>query len=314
MFINTITHYLPETIINNSYFKDKNGLSEDWILSRTGIEERRKASPNEDTNTMAVEAVYKAVEHIPYLISDIDLIVGATYSPSDTVVTLAHAVQNEFNITGAKVVSVSSACSSFINAVEIVEGYFAMNKASKALVVISEHNTAYSNEEDEQSGHLWGDGSSAVFISKNKISDSDVEIIDTITEGLGNVGEASKAVYLQPLNGGIGMPLGKDVFKNATKYMISILKEVLDKNNLSVKDLNYVIPHQANIRIIQYIAKQLELSKEKVIVNIDKLGNTGCASTPIALSQNINLFKKNEIIGITVFGGGYSSGAILLKF
>ena len=313
MFINTITHYLPEKVIPNSFFKEKNGLSDEWITKRTGIKERRKALPYENTNTMAIDAVKKAIKNLPYAISEIDLIVGATYTPFDIVVNIAHSVQNKFNINKAKALTITSACSSFINAVEIVEGYFAMNKAEKALVIASEHNTAYYNEEDEQSGHLFGDGASAVFISKNKISDNDIQIIDIITEGLGNVGKAPEAVYLRPLNGGIKMPFGKDVFINANNYMISILSDILDKNNLTITDLNYVISHQANIRIIEHIRKELKLTEEKMLVNIDKLGNTGCASTPIAFSENLNKFQKNDLIGITVFGGGYSNGAILLK-
>ena len=313
MYINRISHYLPEQIIPNSYFKDKNGLSEEWIEKRTGIKERRKAMTHENTNTMAIEAVKNATKNLPYSIFDIDLIVGATYTSFDTVINIAQSVQNQFNIQKVKATTITSACSSFINAVEIVEGYFAMNKADKALIIASEHNTVYSNEQDEQAGHLWGDGASAVFISREKISDNDIQIIDVITEGLGNISKASEAVYLRPLNGGIKMPFGKDVFVNANNYMVSILINILNKNNLTISNLNYVIPHQANFRIIEHIRKELGISEGKMLVNIDKLGNTGCASTPIAFSQNQEKFKKGNLIAITVFGGGYSSGAILLK-
>ncbi|RLD61692.1 MAG: ketoacyl-ACP synthase III [Bacteroidetes bacterium] len=313
MYLNLISHYLPQQIIRNDYFKNVNGLSDEWILSRTGIKERRKALSHENTNTMAIDAVQKAIENLPYPISDIDLIVGATYTPYDTVVGLAHSIQNHFNINNAKAITITSACSSFVNAVEIVSGYFAMNKAENALVIASEHKTAYSNEKDEQSGHLWGDGAAVFFITKKKKSNSDIKIIDVITESLGNISKASEAVYLRPLNGGIKMPFGKDVFINANNYMVSVLTEILNKNNLSINDLSYVIPHQANIRIIEHIRKELNLNEDKMVVNIDKLGNTGCASTPIAFSQNQEKFKKDDLIGITVFGGGYSSGAILMK-
>ena len=108
MYINTISHYLPQQVIKNDYFKKVNGLSEEWILSRTGIQERRKASSHENTNTMAIEAVNSGIKKLPYLISDIDLIIGATYTPYDTVGTLAHSVQNEFNISDAKAISLSA--------------------------------------------------------------------------------------------------------------------------------------------------------------------------------------------------------------
>ena len=313
MYINSISHYIPKQIIRNDYFKKINGLSEEWILSRTGIQERRKALPKESTNTMANEAVKMALKQLPYSITDIDLIIGATYTPFDTVGTLAHSVQNEFNISDAKAISISTACSSFINAIEIVEGYFATNKANKALIVASEHNTAYYDEKDMQAGHLWGDGAAAVFISKEQLSEKDYQIVDVITKGLGNIGKSVNGVFLRPTNEGIKMPYGKDVFINANKYMISTLLEILEKNKISINDLNYVIPHQANIRIIEHIRKELNISEEKVIVNIHKLGNTGCASTPIAFSQNLDKFKKEDLIGVTVFGGGYSSGAMLVK-
>ncbi len=313
MYINSISHYIPKQIIRNDYFKKVNGLSEEWILSRTGIQERRKALPKENTNTMANEAVKVALKQLPYSIKDIDLIIGATYTPYDTVGTLAHSVQNEFNISDAKAISISAACSSFINAIEIIEGYFAINKANKALIVASEHNTAYHDEKDMQAGYLWGDGSAAVFISKEQLSEKDYQIVDVITKGLGNIGKSVNGVFLRPINGGIKMPYGKDVFINANKYMTESIIDILNRNNLSIDDINYVIPHQANIRIIENVGKQLKVNKEKVLVNIDKLGNTGCASTPITFSQNQNKFKKEDLVAFTVFGGGYSSGAMLVK-
>jgi 3-oxoacyl-[acyl-carrier-protein] synthase-3 len=109
------------------------------------------------------------------------------------------------------------------------------------------------------------------------------------------------------------MPIGKDIFVNAITHMVNVLMEILIKNNLGIDDLSYLVAHQANIRILEHIRKILKLSREKMIVNIDKLGNTGCASTPIAISQNYHRFSKGDLIGVTVFGGGYSSGALLLK-
>ncbi len=313
MYINSIGYYLPELVVPNSYFRKVNGLTAEWIFSRTGIIERRKADKEENTNTMAIEAVKHALPDNPFSIQDVDLIIGSTYSPYDTVVTVAHEIQHNFNISGVKVVSVSAACSSFINSVEIVEGYFASNKAEFALIVASEHNTAYSNESDESSGHLWGDGAAAVFISKKRLSENDLKILDVTTEGLGNIGNPNESVFLHPSNGGIKMPNGRDVFINANKFMSKALIDILMKNSMSINDVKYVIPHQANARIIENVRSQLKIGKEKMIINIDKLGNTGSASTPIALAQIKKKIKHKDVIGITVFGGGYSSGAMLIK-
>ena len=313
MYINRISYYLPELIIPNEYYTRLIGLSDEWIYQRSGIKKRAKAGVDENTNTMAIEAVKSAAEDLPYPIENVDLIVGATYTPYDTIGTLAHAVQEYFDIPRARAISVSSACSSFINAVEIVEGYFATGKSRNAIVVASEHNTAYSDDGDGQSGHLWGDGAGAIFISKERCSEKDIRIVDLNTTGLAQVGKGLEGVTLRPNDGGLKMPFGKDIFVHATRYMILEIKEILKKNNLTLKDIGHIIPHQANSRIIRSIAESLGLKNGRMILNIEDIGNTGCASTIIALSQNREKFEKNELIVITVFGGGYSSGSMLLR-
>ncbi|OPY79352.1 MAG: 3-oxoacyl-(acyl-carrier-protein) synthase 3 [Syntrophorhabdus sp. PtaU1.Bin153] len=313
MYINTASHYLPELIIPNQYYTTLNGLTDEWIYRRSGIRNRTKASASENTNTMGIEAVRAAIQGLPYPVREVDLIVGATYTPYDTVGTLAHAVQSHFDIRGARAVSVSSACSSFINAVEIVEGYFATNKATKAIVVASEHNSAYSDDKDEQSGHLWGDAAGAVFISKERLSAGDIEILDVNTSGLAHIGKGVEGVYLRPNGGGLRMPYGRDVFVYASKYMASEVVDILKKNGFTADDVDYLIPHQANSRIIDNVAESLGLRNGQLITNIEETGNTGCASTLIAFSQNWNRFQKDQLIVFTVFGGGYSSGAMLMR-
>ncbi len=313
MYINTVSHYLPKTIIDNTHFTDLNGLTDEWIFKRSGIRTRSKANSDENTHTMAIEAVKCAIENLPYPLTDVDLIVGATYTPFDTVGTLAHAIQGHFDIPRAQAVTITSACSSFVNAVEIVEGYFALKKAEKALVIVSEHNFAFTDESDVRSGHLWGDGAGAVFISREKFSEGDMEIIDIHTAGLGHIGKGVDGVYLRLNDGGLQMPYGQDVFINACKFMASEAKDILKHSGLHPNDIDYLIPHQANARIMSRVAKMLEMDIEKVISNIEESGNTGSASTVICLSQNWERFRKDDLIVVTVFGGGYSSGAMLLR-
>ena len=314
MYITSLGHYLPELEISNEYFKDINGLSDEWIFSRTGMKTRRKVGEGENTNTMAIEATKKAIENLSFPLDEIDLIIGATYSPYDTVSTHAHRIQAHFGMDNVQVMTVASACSSFINAIEIAEGYFALNKASKALIVASENNTLYNDESNEKSGHLWGDGAAAMVVTKEKINDTDAEIVDVFTRGLANTGKGPEGVWLLPKTEGLVMPFGKDVFINACIQMTAVTQQILERNNCEIKDLNYLLPHQANIRIIDNVAKQLNIKKEQTIINVDKYGNTGCASVPIALSENTGKFKKGDLLAITVFGGGYSSGAALLKY
>lgn len=309
IYIEDISHYVPEERIPNSYFKEVNGLDDEWIFQRTGIKTRSKAAKNENANSMAIEAVKRLKSDL----SGVDLIIGASYTPYDTVATIAHVVQKEFSLKGAKAVFISSACSSLINAVEIAEGYFALNKATKALIIASEHNWAYSNPNDETSGHLWGDGAAALLLSK-EYKPGSPEVLNVYTEGLGDIGQGPEAVYLQPGDAGLKMPNGRDVFINACDYMERGLLHVLDMKNLGKEDLDYIIPHQANDRIISNLATRLKFKPENICRNIHELGNTGCASTGICFSQHWTDFKKGDIVGFTVFGGGYSCGAMLVRF
>lgn len=313
MYINTTGYYIPEGRVYNDHFLNVNGLTSDWILKRTGISSRSKAAENEGHNSMGLNAIADAVAKLSYDIKEVDLIVSASYSPYDTVATLAHITQQKYDIPNMKAVYASAACSSFVNGLEIIEGYFAMGKAKKALLVCSEHNTYYSNESDPKCGHLWGDGAVAFFLSAERQNENDSEIKQIYTRGLGNVSKGPEGVRLRPKEGGIAMPDGRDVFVHACKYMIQALEGVTSPENLKIQDLTYIICHQANKRIVANVAHQLELSDDKFLNNIEELGNTGSASAAIVFAQNKEKFKKGDRIGLTVFGGGYSCGAFVVE-
>lgn len=313
MYINSTGFYIPEGRVYNDHFLEVNGLTSEWILKRTGINSRSKAAEGEGHNSMGLAAIANAVENLPYDIKEIDLIVSASYSPYDTVATLAHIAQQKYDIPEMKAVYASAACSSFVNGLEIVEGYFAMGKAKKALLVCSEHNTYYSNESDPKCGHLWGDGAVAFFLSADRQNDNDPEIKQIYTRGLGNVSKGPEGVRLRPKEGGIAMPDGRDVFIHACKYMTQALDGVTAPEGLKIQDLKYIICHQANKRIVANVANQLEMGEDRFLNNIEELGNTGSASAAIVFAQNRNKFQKGDRIGLTVFGGGYSCGAFLVE-
>jgi 3-oxoacyl-[acyl-carrier-protein] synthase-3 len=314
VYLHHVAAYLPAAVVTNEHFTRLNGLASDWIIERTGIRERRKAGPGENANTMGVAATRALLAELPgFDASGIDLIVAGTYTPHDTIYTAAHAVQRELNISEIPVISISSACSSLLNAVEIVEGYFALNKASRALVVVTEHNTAYNNEEDTMAGHLWGDGAAALLITKERLSDGDLHIKQVLTGGAATVGKADEAVTLKPVDKGIVMPFGRDVFQQACTYMTRITQQLLDKNGLVANDLTYLIPHQANLRISVNVTKQLGLDPSRAVNNIDRLGNTGCAGSAIGLAEIWSTLQPGNKVIVTVFGGGYSYGAMLLE-
>lgn len=313
MYVNAIGAYLPETVVDNQYFEKLNNLTDEWIVSRTGMRARRKAGEGENTQTMGIAAVKEALSRLPYDAGDVDLIVGATYTPHDTIVTLAHAVQHALDVHDIPVVTISAACSSLINAVEIVQGYFAMGKASKALVVASEHNTAYNVETDPKAGHLWGDGACAFFISRERQSEQDMHIVDVLTGGAATRGKATEGVTLKPVEGGIIMANGRDVFIHACQYMPKATFDLLERNRLNIDDIRYVIPHQANLRITNNVAETLMLPPEKAVSNVEYLGNTGCAGCGIGLWEKHAELQKGQRVVLTVFGGGYSYGAMLLE-
>ena len=166
---------------------------------------------------------------------------------------------------------------------------------------------------DTVSGHLWGDGASALLISKERQTESDMQIKKIITGGAATSGKAIEAVVLRPNDRGVVMPFGRDVFQNACIYMPKVSQQVLQACGLTIDDLDYLIPHQANHRISLNVINTLGIPVEKLISNIQYLGNTGCAGCAIALSENRDKFKSGENIVITVFGGGYSYGAMLIS-
>ena len=313
MYINATGYYIPTERITNEYYTNKIGLTEDWIIQRTGVITRSRARADENINTMSVEAVKNALPSLPYDISDVDLIISSTYSPFDTVGTAAHVVQRDFGIKNAKAFLISSACSSFVNSLEIIEGYFAMGKAHKALIIGGDKNSAYSNDNDPKTGHLWGDAAVAFFISKERITNNDHKILDIHTEALGYVGKGPENIQLRPLDGGIFMPVGKDVFIQACTYMPKNALYLLEKRGLTFDDISYFIGHQANMRILKNIAESENIPMEKILSNIEELGNTGSASCALVFAQNISKFKKNDLVCISVFGGGYSAGAFLIE-
>ncbi|WP_029904655.1 3-oxoacyl-ACP synthase III family protein [Prevotella sp. 10(H)] len=313
MYINATGYYIPQKRISNDYFTEVNGLTSDWILQRTGISTRSRASDKETINYMCAEAVKDALPQLTYDIEDVDLIIFASYTPSDTIATAGHYIQREYNISEAKVFHISSACSSAINAMEIIYSFFSSQIASKALMICADRNSTYSDDTDCMSGHLWGDGAVAYFFSDTSCSPQDAHVLDITTQGLGHVGLGPQGVYLDPKNCGLQMPYGKDVFMYACSYIAQNTKDIVEFNGYSLGDLSYFIGHQANMRIIKNVTKRLELKDDVILSNIEELGNTGSASAMLVYAQNTDKYKSGDLVCISVFGGGYSAGACLLK-
>ena len=314
MFLNTTGYYIPQNRISNEYFLNVNGLTDEWIYQRTGIKTRAKATEEETLDMMCIQAVQNAATSLPYNIKDVDLIIFASYTPTDTVATTAHVIQREFGMEKAKAFYLSSACSSAINAMEVIQSFMQTGKTSKALLISADRNSTYANESDPKAGHLWGDAAVALFFSKERCSDKEAQLIDVNTQGLGHIGKGPGGVLLRPKDQGIQMPDGKDVFIHACTYIAKNIEDILTDNNCSLDDLSYFIGHQANMRILSHVTKAMNIPAEKVLSNIEELGNTGSVSSPLVLAQNQDKFKAGDLVCLSVFGGGYSAGACLLKY
>ncbi|MDR3117875.1 MAG: ketoacyl-ACP synthase III [Mediterranea sp.] len=313
MFINAIGQYVPKHMIQNSYFTDLNGLTDEWIYQRTGIKSRVRASSKETIEYMCRKAVERALPKLPYDISEVGLIIFASYTPSDTVGTVGHLIQREFNIASAKVFYISSACSSGINAMEAIKSYFDSGLASKALLICADRNSSYSDDTDSVAGHLWGDAAVAYFFSKASYSQQETKILAINTQGLGHIGLGPEAVKLNLPKGGLQMPFGKDVFTYACTYIAENTEKILKDNGYEIEDLSYFIGHQANMRILKNVAQRLGLPEKKSLSNIERMGNTGSASALLVFAMNYDRYEDSDLICMSVFGGGYSAGACLMK-
>lgn len=313
MYIYGLSEYLPERVVGNDYFGERAGRAGKWYERLTGMRERRRAGATENANTMAISAVSRLAEERPGILEEVDLIVGGSYTPWDTIATIAHVVQRKFELRNARAVFISSACSSFLNAIELAAAYFESGRSCNALLVMSEHNSLYGTDDDPMSGHLWGDGAAAVLMSRDPRQDAFMRISAVTTAGLACEGLGPEAIYCAPRGGGLVMPDGKDVFQNACRSMARGTRELLARHGLATEDLRLFVAHQANGRILEQVAQDLQLRKDRVASSLELLGNTGCASIPITLQRHRHVLNTGDWVALAAFGGGYSVGTALAR-
>lgn len=313
MYIYGLSEYLPERVVDNDYFGARAGRAGKWYERLTGMRERRRAGQDENANTMAISAVARLAEDRPGILEDVDLIIGGSYTPWDTIATMAHVVQRKFELRNARALFISSACSSFLNAIELATAYFESGRSNNALLVMSEHNSLYGNDDDPMSGHLWGDGAAALLMSRDPRPDAFMRISAVVTAGLACEGLGTEAIYCAPRGGGLVMSDGKDVFHNACRSMAGSTQDLLARHGLAAEDLRLFVAHQANGRILEQVAQDLQLRKDRVASTVEMLGNTGCASIPITLHRHRHVLKTGDWVALAAFGGGYSVGTALAR-
>lgn len=307
--------YLPDNILTNAQLEQMVDTSDEWIVQRSGIRQRHIAAADEKTSDMAIKAAQKAIEAAGCTPSDIDGIIVATTTPDQTFPSVAVTVQSALGIPHGMAFDVQAVCSGFVYAVSTADAFIRMGNAKRILVIGAEKMSAIIDWRDRTTCVLFADGAGAVILEASE----DKEGI--ISTHLYANGEGRDMLYTDGgpattgTKGHIKME-GREVFKHAVTYLADIVKEVCERNNITGADIDWLVPHQANIRIIEATAKKLDLPMDQVVVTIDRHGNTSAASIPLALDEAVRdgRIKRGDLILLEAMGGGFTWGALLVRF
>jgi 3-oxoacyl-[acyl-carrier-protein] synthase III len=307
--------YLPERILTNAELERMVETTDEWIRSRTGIEFRHIAADNEFTSDLAYKAGLEALQSAGLTPNDIDLVVVGTTTPDLIFPNVACLVQDKLGINSCPAFSVEAACSGFLYGLVVADQFLRLGQAKRALVIGAETMSRIMDWTDRETCVLFGDGAGAVIL---EASESPGIIYST----LGADGRyrdllyASSGVSLRQREGAALRMKGNEVFKVAVKTLENLVDDVVEKNNLEKGQIDWLIPHQANIRIISATAKRLELPMERVILTVREHGNTSAASVPMALDTAIRdgRIKRGDLLLLEAFGGGFTWGASLIRY
>ena len=308
--------YLPEKIVTNQDLESIVDTNDSWIRTRTGIEQRHIAADNEMASDLAVNACLKAIESADISIDKIDLIIVATTTPDMTFPSTACILQNKLGIKDCPAFDVQAVCSGFVYALATADMFIRAGKYKTALVVGTEIYSRLLDWSDRSTCVLFGDGAGAVLITKSEqpgILSSHLHANGSHYNTLSLPGKISHG----EIQGNPFVTMeGNTVFKFAVKVMEEIVYEALSENNLQISDIDWLIPHQANIRIIRSTAKKLGISMEKVVTTIAQHGNTSAASIPLALDLAVRdkRIKSNQYVLLEGVGGGFTWGAVLIRW
>ncbi|WP_318502517.1 beta-ketoacyl-ACP synthase III [Bacillus sp. T3] len=301
--------YVPEQIVTNADLESKIDTNDEWIRTRTGIEERRIANEDIDTSHMAIIAAERALENAGLQATEIDMILVATATPDHPFPSVACMVQEALGVRNIPAMDVSAACSGFIYAIATAKPFIETDTYQNVLVIGSEKFTKTLDWSDRTTCVLFGDGAGAVVLSEVS-SDKGILSVD-----LGADGSGADHLYIDAETGKIKMN-GREVYKFAVRQMPESSLHAIDKAGLKKEDVDFLIPHQANIRIIDAARERLGLAQEKVSTTVTKHGNTSAASIPLALFSEIEngLIQDGDVIVLVGFGGGLTWGSICLKW
>lgn len=309
---------LPRRAVSNAEMAEMVDTTDEWIVARTGIRNRYVAADDETTASLAVEASRNALDAAGIDAATIDLIVLATATPNQTFPATATLVQHELGCNGGVAFDVAAVCSGFLYALGVADSMLRAGMAKRALVIGSETFSRILDWEDRTTCVLFGDGAGAIVL---EAQESDAEQPrGVLATKLHADGAHNELLYVDggpSTTGTVGKlrMKGKEVFKHAVTNLVDVLKEVLDATGVQPGEIDWVVPHQANARILDATARKLGLPNEKVIVTIDRHANTSAASVPLALDAAVRdgRIKQGDLVMLEAMGGGFTWGASLIR-
>ncbi|MBY6205817.1 beta-ketoacyl-ACP synthase III [Halomonas denitrificans] len=312
-------HYLPEKVLTNAELEQRVETSDQWIRDRTGIRERRVAADGQTTGDLAEQAARRALDAAGVDPASIDLLILGTTTPDVVFPSTACMIQKRLGLGDCGAFDVNAACSGFIYALSIATQYIEAGTIKRALVIGAETLTRMLDWNDRATCVLFGDGAGAAVLE----ADESAGVLSTHIHANGDYSDLLKVDvgvsrgFTEEPRGGVKIHMkGNEVFKVAVNTLGRIVDETLAHNQLDKHDLDWLIPHQANLRIIKATARKLDMSMDQVIVTVDRHGNTSAASVPMALDEAVRSgrVKRGDLMLLEAFGGGFTWGAALIRY
>lgn len=303
--------YLPTKVLTNADLERMVDTTDEWIFTRTGIRERHIAAKDEFTSDLAFQAAKNAIASAGVTANDIDLIIVATTTPDKVFPSVATMVQKKLDISGCPAFDIQAVCSGFVYALATADNFIKAGGVKCALVIGAETFSRITDYTDRGNCILWGDGAGALILQAS----NEQGVISTHLHADGRYENMLHVPRNEDKPDTVVME-GNSVFKMAVNTLDQIVDETLAANNMQKSDIDWLVPHQANIRILQATAKKLDMSMDRVVVTVDKHGNTSAASIPLALDTAVKdgRIKRGDVILMEAFGGGFTWGSALIKY
>lgn len=312
--------YLPERILTNEELARTVDTSDEWIRQRTGIRERRIAAEGEKTSDLALAAAQRAVENAGVSVADIDFVIVATATPDETFPSTATRVQAALGMTRGAAFDVQAVCTGFVYALNIADNFIRVGQADTILVIGAETFSRILDWNDRSTCVLFGDGAGAVVLRRIDVEGTGAHR-GILSNHLHSDGRHHDLLYVDggpSSTGKVGhlRMVGKEVFRHAVSKLAQVLEEALETNGLCTADIDWLVPHQANKRIIDSTARKLKLPAEKIVISIDRHANTSAASIPLALGEAVadGRIKQGNLVVIEAMGGGFTWGASVIRW